>query len=191
VIKADKQGSMEAIETSLLKFNETERLVNIISSGTGEINESDIKLAASVKAIVVGFNTKISSQASRMAENEHVLVRTYNIIYELLDEMEEVIEGMIRPGEIEETLGKANIIAEFSGSSGRVAGCRVTEGYFTRNLKIKVTREGEVIGEGKVGTLRKVKDEVNKVEKGNDCGMIFDPVIDFQVGDVVESFRII
>ena len=191
VIKADKQGSLEAIENSLETFNKEERLVKIVSSGTGDIGEADIKLAASVKAIALGFNVKVASNAKKIAENEHVLIRTYNIIYELLDEMEEVIEGMIRPGEIEETLGKANIIAEFSGSSGRVAGCRITEGYFTRGAKIKVLRDSVLIGESKLASLRKVKDEVNKAEKGSDCGMLFDPAVEFVVGDTVESFRII
>ena len=201
VIKADKQGSLEAIKTSLEKFNPSAssgqaRMVKIISSGTGDIGEADIKLAAGVKAIVLGFSVKVFPTATKIAENEHVLIRTYNIIYELLDEMEEVIEGMIRPGEIEEVLGKANIIAEFSGSSGRVAGCRIVEGYFTRGAKVKVKREdgkGEsiIVGESKVLSLRKVKEEVNKAEKGNDCGMLFDPPMEFIVGDSVESFRII
>ncbi len=191
VIKADKQGSLEAIENSLQKFNEEEKLLDIVSSGTGEIGEADIKLAASVKAIAVGFNVKVAPNAAKIAENEHVLIRSYNIIYELLDEIGEVIEGMVRPGEIEENLGKANIIAEFSGSSGRVAGCRILEGYFTKSIKVKVLREGVEVGQAKIASLRKVKEEVNKVEKGNDCGMLFDPPLDFQVGDVVESFRII
>jgi translation initiation factor IF-2 len=192
VIKADKQGSLEAIAESLNKFNEEERLVKIVLSGTGDIGEADIKLAASVKAIVVGFNVKIASTASKIAENEHVLIRQYNIIYELLDEIEEVIEGMIRPGEIEEVLGRAEIIAEFPyGKAERIAGCRVLEGGINRGSKVRVMREGVLVGETKLKSLKKVREEVTHVEKGNDCGMIFDPALDFQIGDVVESFRII
>ncbi len=191
VVKADKQGSLEAVLDSLENFNKEEKLVDIVSSGTGDIGENDVTLADSVKAIVVGFNVKVAPTAQKISENEHVLIRTYNIIYELIDEIGEVIEGMIRPGEIEENLGKANIIAEFSGSSGRVAGCRITDGYFTKGIRVKVLRDGEKIAEAKVTSLRKVKDEVNKVEKGNDCGMLFDPPIEFVVGDTVESFRII
>ncbi|OGE16511.1 translation initiation factor IF-2 [Candidatus Daviesbacteria bacterium RIFCSPHIGHO2_12_FULL_37_11] len=192
VIKADKQGSLEAIEASLEKFNEEEKLVKIVSSGTGDIGEADIKLAASVKAIALGFNVKVAPTATKIAENEHVLIRTYNIIYELLDEMEEVIEGMIRPGEIEEVLGKAEIIAEFPyGKNERIAGCRILEGGFNRSSKVRIVREKEIIGETKLKSLRKVKEEVTHVDKGNDCGMIFDPQVDFIVGDIVESFRII
>lgn len=191
VVKADKQGSLEAIIDGLQKFNKEEKLVDIVGSGTGDIGEADIKLAATVKAIVLGFNVKVAPTASKLAENENVLIRTYNIIYELMDEMEEVIEGMVRPGQIEETLGKASIIAQFPGRDGKVAGCRVTEGYFSRGIKVKILREGEEIGQSKVLTIRKVKEEVNKVEKGSDCGITFDTQIDFEVGDIVEAFRII
>jgi translation initiation factor IF-2 len=199
VIKADKQGSLEAIAEALNKFNPStssgqveQRMVKIVLAGTGDIGEADIKLAASVKAIVVGFNVKIAPTASKIAENEHVLIRQYNIIYELLDEIEEVIEGMIRPGEIEEVLGRAEIIAEFPfGKLERIAGCRVLEGGINRGSKVRVMREGVLVGETKLKSLKKVKEEVTHVEKGNDCGMIFDPQIDFQIRDVVESFRII
>ncbi len=192
VVKADKQGSLEAIVNSLEKFNEEERLVNIVSSGTGDIGEADIKMASSVKAIALGFNVKVAPVALRLAETEHVLIRTYNIIYELLDEIEDVIEGMIRPGAIEEVTGKANIIAEFPfGKAERIAGCRVLEGGFSRSSKVRIMREDQNIGETRLKSLRKVKEEVNRVDKGNDCGMIFDPPVDFQIGDVVESFRII
>ncbi len=192
VIKTDKQGSLEAIEDALNAFNKEERLVKIVLSGTGDIGEADIKLAAGVKAIVVGFNVKIAPTAQRIAENEHVLIRSYTIIYELLDEIEEVIEGMIRPGEIEEVLGRAEIIAEFPyGKNERIAGCRVLEGGINRGSKVRIMRGEENIGETKLKSLKKVREEVTHVEKGNDCGMMFDPPMDFQIGDVVESFRII
>ncbi len=198
VIKADKQGSLEAIQDGLEKMNPAPagagqaRVVEIVGSGTGDIGEADIKLASGTKAIVIGFNVKTAPVAGKLAETEKVLIRTYNIIYELLDEMEEVMEGMIRPGEVEENLGKANIIAEFPLSSGgRIAGCRLTEGYITKGIKVKILRDGEVIGEAKVANLRKVKEEVQRVDKGSDCGIVFDPQVDFVIGDSVESFRII
>ncbi len=192
VVKADKQGSLEAIENSLLKFNDKEELVKIISSGTGEIGEADIKLAASVKAIVVGFNVKVAPSAQKLAEVEYVLIRNYNIIYELLEEIEDVIEGMIRPGKVEEVLGKAEVIAEFPfGKNEKIAGSRVLEGGISRGSKVRLVREGVIIGEAKLKSLKKVKEEVNRVEKGNDCGMLFDPALDFQKGDTVESYRVI
>ncbi len=198
VIKADKQGSLEAIEDALNKFNpstssgQVEKMVDIALSGVGDISESDVKLAASIKAIIVGFNVKLAPNVSKMAENEHVLIRTYNIIYELIDELEDVVEGMLRPGKIEEVMGRAEIIAEFPyGKNEKIAGCRVLEGAIGKGPKIRVVRGDEVIAEGKIKSLKKVKEEVNRVEKGSDCGIMFDSPIDFQVGDFVESYRII
>ncbi len=192
IVKADKQGSLEAIEGSLDNFNLDKKVVEVIATGVGDILEFDVKLADSAKAIVVGFNVKVAGVAAKLAETDHVLIRTYNIIYELLDEMEEVIESMIRPGKIEEILGKAEVLAEFPyGKNERIAGCRVVEGGINKGPKVRVVRDGEIIGEGKLKSLKKVKEEVNRIEKGQDCGMIFDPPIDFQTGDIVESYRII
>ena len=192
IIKADKQGSLEAIQTSLEKFNTERKIVDYIFTGTGDIGEENIKLAASVGAIVIGFNVKVAPTAQKLAENEHVLIRTYNIIYELLEDVEEVVKTLVEVGQLEEVLGKANIIAEFPhGKSEKIAGCRMTEGIIAKGQKIRVVREGQNIGETRLKSLKKVKEEVNKVEKGNDCGMLFDPSLDFQIGDVVESFRVI
>lgn len=192
IVKADKQGSLEAIEASLEKFNEEDTTIEIILSGVSDISESDVKMAAATHAIVVGFNVKVAPIASKLAENEGVLIRTYNIIYELLDELEEVIEGMVKPGQVEESLGKLKIIAEFPfGKGERVAGCRVTDGTIAKGPRARVIRDGEIVGESKVKSLKKVKEEVTRVEKGSDCGIIFDPTVDFQIGDTVESYRII
>lgn len=192
VIKADKQGPLEAIEDSLEKFNDEGKTVEVISRGIGDINESDVKLSSATHAIILGFNVKVAPTASKLAETEGSLIRTYNIIYELLEEIEEVIEGMVKPGQVEETLGKAEIIAEFPfGKAERIAGCRVEEGIIAKGQRLRVLRGEEIIGETKLKSLKKVKEEVQRVEKGNDCGMIFDPAIDFQIGDTVESFRII
>ena len=192
IIKADKQGSLEAILTSLEKYNQERKVVDYIFSGTGDIGEENIKLASTVGAIVIGFNVKVAPTAQKLAENEHVLIRTYNIIYELLDDIEEVVNTLLEVGQLEEVLGKADIIAEFPyGKNERIAGCRMIEGIIAKGQKIRVVREGALIGESKLKSLRKVKEEVNKVEKGNDCGMLFEPSIDFQIGDKIESFRVI
>lgn len=192
IIKADKQGSLEAIQASLDKFNQDRKVVDYIFTGTADIGEENIKLAATVGAIVIGFNVKVAPNALKLAENEHVLIRTYNIIYELLEDIEDVVNTLLEVGQLEEVLGKAEIIAEFPfGKGERVAGCRMSEGIIAKGQRIRVVREGELVGETKLKSLRKVKEEVNKVEKGNDCGMIFDPPIDFQIGDIVESFRVI
>lgn len=192
IIKADKQGSLEAIEQSLDKLNIERKVVTKIFAGTGDIGEENIKLAATVGAIVIGFNVKVVPTAQRLAENEHVLIRTYNIIYELLEDVEEVVNTLLEVGQLEEVLGKANIIAEFPhGKNEKIAGCRMVEGTIAKGHKLRIVREGKNIGEVKLKSLKKVKEEVNKVEKGNDCGMLFDPTLDFQIGDVVESFRVI
>ncbi|MBI2338623.1 GTP-binding protein [Candidatus Daviesbacteria bacterium] len=192
VIKADKQGSLEAIEQSLGKMNEERKVIDFIYTGTGDIGEENIKLASTVGAIVIGFNVKVASTAQKHADTEHVLIRTYNIIYELLEDVEEVVQTLLEVGQLEEVLGKANIIAEFPhGKNEKIAGCRMIEGIIAKGQKIRIMRDGASIGEVKLKSLKKVKDEVNKVEKGNDCGMLFDPIVDFQIGDVVESFRVI
>ncbi len=192
IVKADKQGSLEAIQASLEKFNEESKVVEFILSATGDINESDIRLASSVGAIVVGFNVKVLTNASKLAEIEHVLIRTYLIIYELLDEIEDVIEGMIKVGQVEEVLGRAEILAEFEhGKLEKIAGCRILEGEIAKGHKIRIVRDQTILAEVKIKSLKKVKEEVNKVEKGNECGMLFDPPVDFAVGDIVEAFRVI
>ncbi len=191
IIKADKQGSLEAIEASLQKFNESREVVDFISSGTGDITEDNVKMASFVGAIILGFNVRVAPVAKNYAEHEHVLIRTYNIIYELLEDVEDVVNTLLEVGQLEEVLGKANIIAEFPHGKERIAGCRMIEGGIAKGQKIRIVREGILIGEVKLKSLRKVKEEVNKVEKGNDCGMYFEPVVDFAIGDVVESFRVI
>ncbi len=198
IIKADKQGSLEAIQASLDKFNpstssgQVQKVVDYVFTGTGDIGEENIKLAATVGAIVIGFNVKVASTAQKLAESEHVLIRTYNIIYELLEDVGEVVNTLLEVGQLEEVIGKANIIAEFPhGKTEKIAGCRVIEGSIAKGHRLRIVREGEVIGETKLASLKKVKEEVNKVEKGNDCGMLFNPPVDFAIGDTVESFRVI
>ncbi|MBI2600648.1 GTP-binding protein [Candidatus Daviesbacteria bacterium] len=192
VIKADKQGSLEAIETSLEKFNQEGQVVEFIFIGTGDVTEDNVKRAAAVGAIVLGFNVKVVPAATKLAENEGVLIRTYNIIYELLDEMEEVVEDLLRVGQVEEILGSAQVIAEFPyGKNEKIAGCRVEEGIISKGHRIRIVRDGEILNETRIKSLKKVKEEVARVEKGNDCGMMFDSQVEFRIGDTVESFRVI
>lgn len=190
IVRADKQGSLEAIETALEKFNEEEQHIRVLAGGTGDILESDIDQAAATSAIVVGFNVQMTPTARRMSEAAGVLVRTYNIIYELIDEIEEVVEGMLKVGALEEVFGRAQIIAEFPyGKGDKIAGCRVLEGAISKGPKVRVVRGEDIIGEGKIKSLKKVREEVTKVEKGQECGIMFDPVIEFEAGDLVESYR--
>lgn len=191
VIKADQAGSLEAIETALDKFNDGVQHLKVISSGTGEITESDVGLAQTTKAIVLGFNVAVRPTASKLAETSHTLIRRYNIIYELIEEMEEVVEGMLKPHEMEEVFGRAQIVAEFPyGKGERIAGCRVVEGNISKAPRIRIVREdGEKVGEGRVKSIKRNKEEVSKVEAGQDCGMMFDSAINFSIGDIIESYR--
>lgn len=190
VVKADNQGSLEAIEDILNKFNESEQHIKIVAAATGDIVDSDVDLARASKGIVVGFNVKVLSTAQKLADVEHVLVRTYTVIYELAEELGEVVEGMLIPGKVEEVFGRAQIIAQFPYGKGEtIAGCHVIEGVISKGPKVRIVREGEVVGETKIKSLKKVKEEVSKIEKGQECGMIFDSPLDFNVGDLIESFR--
>lgn len=191
VVKADKAGSLEAVTEALQTFNtdEAEHL-KIISSGTGDISDNDVQTAAAVSAIVIGFNVKIAKSAERLIEIDHVLVRTYNIIYELIDEIRDVVEGMLEKGALEEVFGQAQIIAEFPyGKTDRIAGCRILDGVFTKGPKVKIVRGDDIIAETKIKSLKKVREEVVRVEKGDECGIMFADPVEFAVGDVIQSFR--
>lgn len=190
VVKSDKQGSLEAIAGLLEKLNQDGRHINIIASATGEIVDSDVELAYTTSAIIVGFNVAVKPTASKLAETRHVLIRTYRIIYELLEEMEDVVEGMLKPGVVEEVFGVAQIIAEFPfGKGERIAGCKVVDGVISKGPKVRLMRDGEHVGDTRIKSIKRLKEEPSKVEKSQDCGMLFDPQVDFKIGDIVQSYR--
>lgn len=190
VIKADKAGSLEAIEDAVSSLSSESETVKIVSKGTGDISENDVELAAATKALIVGFNIKISPQVGKLAETERVLVRTYSIIYELIEELKDVAAGMLAGELREEILGVAQIVAEFPfGKNGRIAGCKVLEGTISKGPKTRVVRGDQVIGEVRIKSIKHLKEEVAKAEQGQDCGLMFEPTIDFQVGDFAQSFR--
>ncbi len=190
IVKADTQGSIEAIEGALEKFNVEAEHVKVVSAGTGEISENDVATASATHGIVIGFNVKVTNNATRIAETEGVLVRTYNIIYELIEELEDVVEGMLKVGALEETLGTATIIAEFPyGKSERIAGVRVLEGQISKGPRIRILRGEEIIGEGKIKSIKHLREEVNRLEGGDEGGFMFDSALPFEIGDTVQSFR--
>jgi translation initiation factor IF-2 len=156
-----------------------------------QILNSDVERAIGTHAIIIGFNTVVRPSAAKMAETGHVLIRTYNIIYELLDEVKDVVEGMLQVGQLEEVLGRAQIIAEFPyGKEDKIAGCKILDGTFSKGPKVRLVRGEEIVGEGKIKSLKMAREEVNRVEKGQECGMMFDK-LEFAIGDVVESFRVL
>ncbi|MBI4999782.1 translation initiation factor IF-2 [Candidatus Gottesmanbacteria bacterium] len=184
ILKTDVLGTLEAIAVSLEK-----KKIEIISSGTGDITEGDVFLAKTTGAIIIGFNIKISPSVAKLAETEKVKIKTYQIIYELLEEITEVVEALLVPPK-EEFLGKAEIIAEFAVKKGKIAGCKVVQGRLAVGDKIKILRGEEQIGQARIKFLKQQKEAIDKAELGEECGVLFEPLLDFAIGDIVISHRL-
>ena len=192
IIKADVQGSAEAIIGSLDKMGTDEVRARIILSGAGAISESDVMLAKGAGAPVIGFNVRASAQARALAEREGVEIRYYAIIYDLLDDIKGVLSGMLAPIQRETFLGNAEVLQAFDISKiGKVAGCKVTEGIVRKGAKVRIIRQDIVVLElGTLATLKRFKDEVNEVPVGQECGMLFAGFQDIKVGDTIECFTV-
>jgi translation initiation factor IF-2 len=190
VLKADVAGSLEALQDEIAKVPQEQVAINIIHSQTGGINESDVMLAAASEAIIIGFNVRPLADARRAAEREGVDVRTYSVIYKITEDLRNAMEGMLEAVEVEEILGEAEIKQTFKASKvGRIAGCVVSEGKVTRDANVRLIREGTVIWDGKLGSLRRFKDNVQEVEEGQECGIVLDGYADVKEGDVLEFFQ--
>ncbi|MCX2682708.1 translation initiation factor IF-2 [Campylobacter sp. MIT 21-1685] len=191
ILKADVQGSLEAIKTSLEKLRNDEIKVNIIHSGVGGITQSDIELAsASENSLVLGFNIRPTGEIKERAKNNGVEIKTYNVIYNLLDDVKSLLSGMMSPIISEEQLGQAEIRQVISVPKiGQIAGCIVTEGLINRGAKIRLIREGVVIFEGNVSSLKRFKDDVKEVAKGFECGVGIEGCNDMRTGDYIESYK--
>jgi translation initiation factor IF-2 len=191
VLKADVEGSIEPIRVSLEQLAMDEVKVRVIHSGSGNIIESDVMLAIASKAVIIGFNTKVETGAQRMAELEGVSIRHYNVIYNLVDDVSKALQGMLEPSYVEVIDGRAEIRAVFSAAKKvKVAGAYVSEGKVTRGVSVRVKRAGETISESVVSSLRRFKDDVREVTSGYECGVGLRDYNDFEVGDVLEFFRI-
>ncbi|MEQ1709722.1 MAG: translation initiation factor IF-2 [Terricaulis sp.] len=192
LIKADVQGSAEAIVGSLDKLAHEEVRARVVLSGVGAINESDVQLAKASGAPVIGFNVRASKEARDLAERESVEIRYYAIIYDLIDDIKGVMSGMLVPHSRETFLGNAEVVEVFNISKvGRVAGCRVSDGVVRKGAKVRILRDNVVIQEmGVLTTLKRFKDEVNEVVSGQECGMSFGPFQDIKQGDVIECFNV-
>lgn len=190
IIKSDTQGSMEAIADSLDKIESDKASVKIIHSGVGSITESDILLASTSEAIVIGFHTRLDSGATSLAKREGVQIKQYTIIYELMDEVEDALTGLLEPELKEIVTGAAEVRQVFNLSKGgAVAGCYVRDGKFTKG-KVRVIRDGEKIHEGTTASLRRFQDEVNEIRNGMECGIRISDFAHYEEGDILESFRI-
>lgn len=193
VIKGDVHGSVEAIATSLTKLAEDSDEVNlrVLHSGVGAINESDVTLASSTGAMLVGFNVRANPQARETAEKDGVDIRYYSIIYNLIDDVRGLLSGLLAPSLRETFLGNAEIREVFNITKvGKVAGCYVTEGEVRRGAKVRLLRDSVVIHEGSLKTLKRFKDEVKEVKSGFECGMAFEKYDDIKAGDVIECFDV-
>jgi translation initiation factor IF-2 len=191
LIKGDVQGSVEAIVAALDKMGTDEVRARIVHAGVGGITESDVGLAATSGAVVLGFNVRANSQAREAAEREGVEIRYYAVIYDLVDEVKQAMSGMLAPTRRETFLGNAEILEVFTISKvGKVAGCRVTEGKVERGAQVRLIRDNVVVHEGKLSTLKRFKDEVKEVTGGQECGMAFENYQDMRQGDVIECFTV-
>jgi translation initiation factor IF-2 len=190
VLKADVAGSLEALQDEIAKVPQERVGINIIHSQTGGINESDVMLASASNAIIIGFNVRPLADARRASEREGVDIRTYSVIYKITEDLRNAMEGLLEAVEVEETVGEAEIKQTFKASKvGRIAGCVVTQGKITRDASVRLIREGTVIWEGKLGSLRRFKDNVQEVEEGQECGVVLEGYADVKEGDMLEFFQ--
>ncbi len=190
VLKADVQGSLEAIAEALHKQSTDAVKINIIHAGAGTISESDILLASASSAIIIGFNVRPTSRVKDVAEQEKVEIRFYDIIYNLVNDIRDAMAGMLAPVIKEKYLGQAEVIQTFSVPKvGTIAGCMVSDGKLTRNAKVRLLRDGVVIFTGKLDSLKRFKDDVKEVTKGYECGAGLEKYNDIKIGDVIEAFE--
>ena len=189
IIKADVQGSVEAVKQSLVKLSNEEVVVKCIHGGVGAINESDVILASASNAIIIGFNVRPDAQAKATAEREGVDVRLYRVIYQAIEDIEAAMKGMLDPVYEEKIIGHAEVRQIFKASAvGNIAGSYVLDGVFQRGCKIRITREGEQIYEGELASLKRFKDDVKEVKAGFECGLVFDGFDSMQELDIVEAY---
>ena len=189
ILKGDVDGSVEALSDSFQKLSTEEIQVKIIHKGVGAITESDVLLASASSAVVIGFNVRPMSNARTIAEREEVDVRTYSIIYDAIDDLKKAMEGMLSPEMKEEISGTAEIRETFKISKiGTIAGCMVLSGKLFRNSRIRIIREGVVIHDGELSSLKRFKDDAKEVAKGYDCGLQIKNYNDIQLGDQLEAY---
>jgi translation initiation factor IF-2 len=191
VIKADVQGSLEAILGSLEKLGTDEVAARILHAGVGGISESDVTLAEGFNAAIIGFSVRANKEAAALAKRNGIEIRYYNIIYDLVDDVKKAMSGLLAPTLRETMLGNAQILEVFNISKvGKIAGCRVTDGSVERGANVRLIRDNVVVHEGKLSTLKRFKDEVKEVQSGQECGMAFENYQDMRVGDVIECYRV-
>jgi len=191
IVKADVQGSLEPIVSSLNEMSKGDITINILYAETGNIGENDVMLAAASDAIVLGFAVQAETAARRLAEAEHVSIRLYDIIYRLTEDIEKALKGMLEPEEVRTVIGRAEIRAVFKITKvGVIAGCYVLDGEIRRNSHIRVLRKGESLHEGPVSSLKHLQEDEQRVRTGFECGIGVKGFDEFEIGDILEAFTI-
>jgi translation initiation factor IF-2 len=190
VLKADVSGSLEAFEDEIAKLPQSDVEVNIVRSGVGGITESDVNLAAASDAVIIGFNVRPVGEAAQVADREGVEIRTYSVIYRAFEDLRDAMQGMLAPEEVEETVGEVEIRAIFRASRvGTIAGSYVTDGKVTRGAKVRLVRDGAVIYDGQIASLRRLQDDVREVAAGFECGIVLQNYSDIKEGDQLEVYE--
>jgi len=191
VIKGDVDGSVEALAESLEKLNTSEVGIKVIHKAVGMVTESDVLLAEASKAVIIGFHVQVSSNARLQAQQAGVDIRTYNVIYQAVEELTLALEGMLEPDKVESSIGKAEVLTQFKiPKIGFIAGCKVVEGLIIRNGKARILRDGEILAEGLINSLKRHKDDSKEVKEGLECGIGVDGIKKFQEGDIIEVYEI-
>jgi translation initiation factor IF-2 len=191
IVKADVQGSQEALSQAMLKLSTDEVRVQIVHAAVGGITESDVNLAVASKAVVIGFNVRADQAARKLAEANGVDIRYYNIIYDAVDEVKAAMSGMLAPEKREETIGTVEIREIFTVSKiGNIAGCMVTDGIVRRGARVRLLRDSVVIWTGEFDSLKRFKDDVREVREGFECGLTLKNNNDIKIGDQLEVFEV-
>jgi translation initiation factor IF-2 len=190
VVKADVAGALEALSDEIARLPQQEITVNVIRDGVGGITESDVMLAAASDAVIIGFNVRPVGDARSVAEREGVEIRSYSVIYNIVEELRSAMEGMLVPEEVESTVGTAEVRATFKASRvGTIAGCYVTDGTIRRGADVRLVRDGAVVYTGRIGSLRRFQEDVREVQTGFECGVVLENYADVKEGDVIEAFE--
>jgi translation initiation factor IF-2 len=190
VIKADVAGSLEALQDQIAKLSTSEVALNVLHTGVGGISNSDVMLAQASGAVIIGFNVRPLPDANLLAVHEGVEIRTYTVIYKVTEELRAAMEGMLEPEEVEASLGMAEVRQTFRASRiGTIAGSHVVQGKITRNAKVRLVREGTIVYDGALASLKRFKDDVREVEEGFECGIVLENFQDVKEGDVLEAYE--
>jgi translation initiation factor IF-2 len=190
VVKADVAGSLEALADEIARLPQGEVTVNVVRDGVGGITESDVMLAAASDAVVIGFNVRPVGEARAVAAREGVEIRTYGVIYQIVEELRSAMQGLLAPEEVEDSVATVEVRQTFKASRvGTIAGCYVTDGTIRRGANVRLVRDGTVVWTGRVASLRRFQDDVREVQSGFECGIVLENFADIKEGDVLEAFE--